>query len=89
MKKIKNNKGQGMIEYLIIVAIIAIGSISVMKVVGANLNVQFGNIAQALGGTASKKIEAHQVTDSMTRKKDLSSFFEDSVNSDSKSKNGK
>lgn len=84
---VKNKKGQGMIEYLIIVAIIAIGSISVVKVVGANLNVQFGNVAQALGGTASKKIESHQVTDSMTRKKDLSSFFEDAVNT--KSKNGK
>ncbi len=78
---IKNSKGQGLIEYLIIVAIVAIGSISVIKVVGANLNVQFANIAQALGGNATTKKQAHKVTDSMTKKRDLGNFFEGAVNS--------
>lgn len=85
IKQLKNKKGQGLIEYLIIVAIVAIGSISVIKVVGANLDVQFANVAQALGGTGSKEISAHKVTESMYKKRDLGSFFEDSVNS-SKSK---
>lgn len=89
MKIIKNKKGQGMIEYLIIVAIIAVGSISVVKVVGANLDVQFARVAQALGGSNAKAVKAHQITDQMTRKKDLGSFFEDSVNEDAKSNNGK
>ena len=78
---IANTKGQGLVEYLIIVAIVAIGSISVIKVVGGNLNVQFANIAQALGGTRSRKKEAHEVTDGMYKKKDLGNFFEGSVNS--------
>ncbi len=89
MKLIKNKKGQGMIEYLIIVAIIAVGSISVVKVVGANLDVQFARVAQALGGANTKTVKAHQITDQMTRKKDLGSFFEDSVNDDAKSSHGK
>lgn len=77
----KSKKGQGLVEYLIIVAIIAVGSISIIKVVGANIDVQFANVAQALGGTDSRKKEAHQVTESMYKKRDFSDFFEGSVNS--------
>ncbi|MNJ99848.1 hypothetical protein D3C87_176290 [compost metagenome] len=78
---IKNNKGQGLVEYLIIVAIVAVGSIAVMKVVGANVRVQFANVAQALGGNNSQKKNAHEVTDAMIKKRDFSNFFEGSVNS--------
>ncbi len=85
MNKIKNNKGQGLIEYLIIVAIVAVGSISVIKVVGANINVQFANVAQALGGKKTTSIDSHAVTETMYKKKDFSSFFEDSVNPTGKS----
>jgi Flp pilus assembly pilin Flp len=80
-KLLKNKKGQGLIEYLIIVAIVAVGSIAVIKVVGANVDVQFANVAQALGGTDSRKKDAHAVTDSLYKKRDFSNFFEDSVNS--------
>jgi Flp pilus assembly pilin Flp len=81
---IKNQKGQGLIEYLIIVAIVAVGSIAVIKVVGANIDVQFANVAQALGGTDSKKKDAYKVTEGLYKKKDFSNFFEDSVNSSDK-----
>lgn len=82
---LKSNKGQGLIEYLIIVAIVAVGSIAVIKTLGANINVQFANVAQALGGTSSQEIKAHTVTDSMYKKKDLSNFFTGSVNSNKNS----
>jgi Flp pilus assembly pilin Flp len=81
---IHNKKGQGLIEYLIIVAIVAVGSIAVIKVVGANLDVQFANVALALGGTEARKKDAVEVTDSLYKKRDFSNFFEDSVNSKSK-----
>ncbi|HWU43773.1 MAG TPA: hypothetical protein VN132_10055 [Bdellovibrio sp.] len=78
--RLKNKKGQGLIEYLIIVAIVAVGSMAVIKVVGANLDVQFANVAQALGGTNARKIEANNVTEGLYKKRDFSNFFEDSVN---------
>lgn len=83
---LKNSKGQGLIEYLIIVAIVAVGAISVIKVVGGNLNVQFSNVAQALGGTNSQKRSAYEVSESAVRQKDLSSFFEGSVNAESRNR---
>jgi Flp pilus assembly pilin Flp len=85
MKKnlLKNKKGQGLVEYLIIVAIIAVGSIAIIKTVGGNIDVQFANVANAIGGKESTKKEAHEVTESMYKKKDLGSFFQGSVNSKS------
>lgn len=83
---LKNKKGQGLVEYLIIVAIVAVGAIGVIKVVGGNINVQFANVAQALGGTSSEKKQAHAVTESLYKKKDFSDFFEGSVNSTEKAK---
>ncbi|MGZ3770513.1 MAG: Flp family type IVb pilin [Bdellovibrio sp.] len=77
-KQILKNKGQGLVEYLIIVAIVAVGSISIIKVVGGNIDVQFANVAQALGGKGQEK-QAHEVTDNMYKKKDFSNFFEGSV----------
>lgn len=77
-KLLKNKKGQGLVEYLIIVAIVAVGSISIIKVVGGNIDVQFANVAQALGGKGQEK-QAHEVTDNMYKKKDFSNFFEGSV----------
>lgn len=87
MYSVRNSLGQGLIEYLIIVAIVAVGSISVLKVVGANLNIQLANVAQALGGTQSQKQSAYEVPSSAIRKKDLSNFFEDSVNSSNTNNN--
>ncbi|MEK2646707.1 Flp family type IVb pilin [Bdellovibrio sp. BCCA] len=77
---LKNKKGQGLIEYLIIVAIVAVGSIAIIKVVGGNVNVQFANVAQALGGKESRKKDAYDVTDNMYKKKDFSDFFDGAVN---------
>ncbi|XGC80340.1 Flp family type IVb pilin [Bdellovibrio bacteriovorus] len=83
---LKNKKGQGLVEYLIIVAIVAVGAIGVIKVVGGNINVQFANVAQALGGSGTKKA-THEVTETLYKKKDFSDFFEGSVNPEkSKSK---
>jgi len=77
---LKNCRGQGLIEYLIIVAIVAVGSIAVMRTVGANINVQFAKVSQALGGKSASGIEHHEVTKTMHSKKDLGSFFDGAVN---------
>lgn len=82
----QNQKGQGLIEYLIIVAIVAVGSLAVMRVVGGNIQVQFANVAQALGGKESQKKEIYKVSDNMVKKRDFSNFFEGSMNRDDSSK---
>lgn len=79
-KKILNQKGQGLIEYLIIVAIVAVGSIAVIKVVGGNINVTLAKVAKSLSGEAAGDIKHHEVTDGLYKKKDLGNFFQGAAN---------
>ena len=94
MKKFKfktpkklNRKGQGLIEYLIIVAIVAVGSMAVMRVVGSNLNRKFAAIAQSLGGEAVT-VKAISVSESAYKKRDMSDFFNGAASSSEDSNGG-
>jgi len=74
-KNLKNQKGQGLIEYVIIVAIVAVGAISLVRVLHQSINVQFASIAKALGARSSARLSAPEITSSMVQKKDLSNFM--------------
>lgn len=86
MKITRNRRGQGLIEYLIIVAIVAVGSMAVMRVVGSNLNRRFAAIAQALGGEATT-VKALSVSESLYKKRDMSDFFNGAASSGDSDRN--
>ncbi len=50
---IRSEEGQGMTEYIIIVALIAIAAIAVITVFGQNLRNLFSNSANALAGNTA------------------------------------
>jgi pilus assembly protein Flp/PilA len=52
-KQLRKNRGQGMTEYIIIVALIAIAAIGVITLFGDNIRKLFGASAQALAGQSS------------------------------------
>lgn len=76
MKSIRNKKGQSLIEYLIIVAIVAVGTMSIIRVVGKNVSVQFANVAKALGSGDDRQLKAEKLNSKMYNKKDLSNFLD-------------
>ena len=81
MKKnnlIKNRKGQGLIEYLVLVALISVTTIGVIKVVGNNLSAQYENINRALGAKNSKALTVSNASNSALKQKDLSNFLDSS-----------
>ncbi len=79
-KTLNNQRGQGLVEYLIIVAIMAIATIGIMRVVGQNTSAQFANIAYALQGKdSSARKEQVQARD--FKKKDLSDFMNGAASS--------
>lgn len=82
-QQIKNTKGQSLIEYLIIVAIVAVGTISIVRLVGKNVSVQFANIAKALGGD-DRQLKAEKPDSKMYSKKDFSNFLEGAGSGESK-----
>ncbi|MDP7038293.1 MAG: hypothetical protein QGI45_03990 [Myxococcota bacterium] len=73
----KKERGQGMTEYIIIVALIAVGAIAVITIFGDNIRALFGSSANALVGqsTAPSELGGTQVNPEEV-KKDLKTFHE-------------
>jgi Flp pilus assembly pilin Flp len=73
-KKLKLKKrGQGMTEYIIIVALIAIAAIGVITLFGDNVRQLFAASAQALAGNDTVSNQG-QTAQQSTLKKNLSNF---------------
>lgn len=77
-KKPRQDKGQGLIEYIILVAIIAVASIGIVRSLGQVTYTQFANITQAMQGKAGRKLETGAVNSNLYKKKDLSDFTSNS-----------
>lgn len=75
-KRQKRQAGQGMIEYMILVALIAAGTIGVVKVVGQNVRKQYENINRALGAKKTEQLQLDNTNDNLLNKKDLSNFLD-------------
>ncbi|MBX9753593.1 MAG: hypothetical protein K2X80_02480 [Pseudomonadaceae bacterium] len=72
--------GQGMTEYIIIVALIAISAIVVYNLFGSTVREQVGDMAAELGGGEAKQAAATTGTEAQTAagaKHNLSSFKQD------------
>jgi pilus assembly protein Flp/PilA len=70
-----NEKGQGLVEYMVLVALITAGTIGVIRVVSYNIGIQYENINRALGAKASNQLQAVSAEQSILNKKDLSNFL--------------
>lgn len=71
-KLVRSENGQGMTEYIIIVALIAIAAIGVITVFGNNLRNLFANSANALGGNETATNQGQ--TGFSAKRKSLSNF---------------
>ncbi len=71
-------KGQGLVEYIILVAIIAVASIGIVRTLGEVTSIQFANITQSLQGGNGSEIKTNPVNANLYKKKDLSDFTSNS-----------
>ncbi len=75
-KFLKNKKGQGLIEYLIIMALMAVATMAIMRVLSQTVSVKFAQVTEALQGRETRAtLQAPQIEDSLVKKKDMSDFF--------------
>lgn len=83
MHLIKKNQGQGLIEYLILVAIMAIATMGVIRVVSQNTAAKFAKISQVLHGKSEAKADANTKLDSVNesdiKKKDFGDFYRGAI----------
>lgn len=75
---VRNSKGQSLVEYMVLVALITAGTIGVVRVVGYNIGIQYENINRSLGAKASNQLQAVSAEQSHLNKKDLSNFLQGS-----------
>ncbi len=76
----KNQSGQGLIEYLIITALMAVACIGVIRLLNHTVTAQFANVTNALQGKAKTKVRMEAVEDRHYKKKDLSNFLNGATN---------
>lgn len=80
MRSINNQRGQGLIEYLLLVALMAVASIAVIKVLQKTMNVQYANIIKGLQGDSGGKVQHEKIKNTHYKKKDLNDFMQGAVN---------
>lgn len=73
LRNLRKSRGQGMTEYIIIVALIAIAAIGVITLFGDNIRKLFGASAAALAGEASVDNDG-QLSNNTLNKKTMKSF---------------
>lgn len=79
--KLKCQKGQGLVEYLIIVAMMGIASLGVIRFLNQTVNAQFGNVVYKLQGSG-KRAQKDTLDENTFKKKDMSSFLNGSASKD-------
>lgn len=73
-----NQRGQGLIEYLIIVALMGVATIGIVRALGQTVSAKFASTALALQGS-QRKASVESIDSSLYEKKDLSNFVNDSA----------
>ncbi|HLT31726.1 MAG TPA: hypothetical protein VK013_16945 [Myxococcaceae bacterium] len=71
---LRRKRGQGMTEYIIIVALIAIAAIGVITLFGENIRRLFGASTDALAGNTDVQTEAKNRMENLEQNKSLENF---------------
>lgn len=78
IKSSPNRSGQGLVEYLIIVSIVAVGAIGIVKVISQNMRFHFTQVAESLGSHSTERPEKGEIRKSHFESKDFDNFWEGS-----------
>ena len=81
----KKKRGQGLIEYLILVALMAVATIGIVRVLNQTVKSRFANAIHALQGT-NKRAKTDSVKTSDYQKSDLSDFMNGAASDPKKTK---
>ncbi len=73
--RIKNNKGQGLIEYLIIVALMSVATIGIMRFLNQTVKAKFATAIFAIQGNERKEAKTESLNEDDYKKTDFSDFM--------------
>ena len=81
-------RGQGLIEYLILVAIMGVATIGIMRTLNQTVKSRFANAIYALQGR-NQKASTHNMRKEEYQRSDLSNFMSGAASTDKKTKRGR
>ena len=67
-------RGQGLIEYLVLVCLVAAASIAVVSLVGKNITEQYANVSSALQG--GSRVEVTSAKSSQYKQRGMDDFMD-------------
>lgn len=77
----RSQSGQGLIEYIILVALVAVAAIGFVRVFQNNLNTQLANVANALSGKEIRQRTGETIPADF-KKKDFGNFMNGAISHD-------
>jgi len=83
-----NSRGQGLIEYLILVALMGVATIAIIRTLNQTVKSRFANSIYALQGR-NQKAKTHNMKKEEYQRSDLSNFMTGAASSDKKQKSKK
>ncbi len=84
---VANERGQGLIEYLVIVALMGVATIAIVRVMGQTVSQRFATITSTLQGKTHNYNDA-EITATTYKKHDLGDFFEGTADKNGAGKKG-
>lgn len=72
---IRNRKGQGLIEYLILVALMAVATIGAVTLLNHSVRGKFVQVIDSIQGRPSSRVRFEAPEESDYKKRDMSSFM--------------
>ncbi len=73
--RLRNQRGQGLVEYLVIVALMGVATIAIVRTMGSVVSSRFASVAAALQGDKVKGTSKVQIDQSSYKKRDMGDFF--------------
>ncbi len=75
MASITNERGQGLIEYVILVALVAVATMGMVRVLQHTVKVNLANVIHSLQGDRTRREAFEKVDKSDLRKSDFTDFM--------------
>jgi Flp pilus assembly pilin Flp len=79
MRSLRNQKGQSLIEYVILVALVGVATIGLVRVLQKTVKVNLANVVHSLQGSSHRESQ-ETLTEDDVRKSDFNDFMNGAAN---------
>lgn len=84
MLLLKNQRGQGLIEYVVLVALVGVATIGMVRVLQHTVKVNLANVVHSLQSDKKRRESFEKIDESDLRKSDFTDFMNGATNRSSK-----